>query len=206
MSSTEVIRRPYTGSCHCGAFKYIAFLNLPADPDASVEKLGPHTVSPIYKCNCTTCHKMGIFHLRFLDAPNDFMLLSPLIGTESANEVLGNYQCNARLSNWYFCKKCGVRCLTVRGEGEIVDADVDAVLGKESTGETQKVWKPKCEGWKEFSPDRTSYLSVNATTLDQTGDAVDLREWTERKWIAYVDTKERTGERRFDRPHPGGMY
>jgi hypothetical protein len=204
--STEVTRRPYTGSCHCGAVKYIAYVTLPAAPNASLDKFEPFTVSPIYKCNCSTCHKMGYFHLRFPDAPNDFLLLSPLIGTESAAEVLGDYRCNAGVTSWYFCKTCGVRTLALRGEGEIVDVDVNAFMGKEPTGETQKAWKPKKEGWSESPKNRTSYLSINAVTLDQLDDAVDLREWTERNWIAYVDSKHRKGEMRIGQPHPGGMY
>lgn len=52
----------------------------------------------------------------------------------------------------------------------------------------------------------TSFLSINAVTLDHNQSGLDLREWLERKWIAYVDSKDYKGGRTYDRPHEGGTY
>jgi hypothetical protein len=76
MTSQAPTRRPYHGSCHCGQTKYIAYLTLPP-PTVAVDPY-PGTTIRIYKCNCSTCHKAGYFHVRLKDAPNDFVLLSPI--------------------------------------------------------------------------------------------------------------------------------
>lgn len=71
----------------------------------------------------------------------------------------------------------------------------------------RKVWKCKSEGWVESE---TGYLSVNAVTLEPDQEGLDLREWTEKGWIAYLDTRGETLEvcepARMGRPHDGGMY
>lgn len=66
----------------------------------------------------------------------------------------------------------------------------------------KKVWKPKTDGWTEKD---TGYLSINAATLEPDQKGLDLREWTEKGWIAYLDQR---GEEvaRLGRPHDGGMY
>jgi len=66
-----------------------------------------------------------------------------------------------------------------------------------------KVWTPKEEGWKEGE---TGYLSVNAATLDAGQEGLDMREWTEKGWITYLDAKDEVGEARLGVPHEGGMY
>lgn len=52
----------------------------------------------------------------------------------------------------------------------------------------------------------TGSLSVNAATLDPDQEGLDLREWTEKGWIAYLDMRSEEGEARLGRPHTGGMY
>jgi hypothetical protein len=49
-------------------------------------------------------------------------------------------------------------------------------------------------------------LSVNASTLEPGQEGLDLKEWTEKGWIAYLDYKYEVGERRLRKPHDGGMY
>jgi hypothetical protein len=83
-----------------------------------------------------------------------------------------------------------VRCFTEYGEGEIVDIDVEEWMGKESKGQKTKVWRPKKESWREFKMSLPfTYLSVNALTLDQGQEGLDLREWCENKWMNYIDWK-----------------
>lgn len=81
------------------------------------------------------------------------------------------------------------------GEGEVRDVEIK--------GEKVKAWAPKRDGWAETG---TGYLSVNAATLDQDQEGLDLREWHEKGWIAYLDCKWGPGETRLKEPHGGGMY
>jgi len=85
------------------------------------------------------------------------------------------------------------------GEGEVVTREV--------AREAREIWRPK-SGWTE---DLTRYLSVNGYTLDANQDSLDLREWTEKKWVLYLDClseNEGPGQsaRAYERPFPGGAY
>lgn len=70
---------------------------------------------------------------------------------------------------------------------------------------TQEVWTPEPEGWVERQG-VTCYLSVNATTLEARQEGLDLREWVDRKLVAYVDCLDMTLDARCERPHVGGVY
>ncbi|KAK1763970.1 hypothetical protein QBC33DRAFT_572916 [Phialemonium atrogriseum] len=190
-------RQPYTGSCHCGAVKYILYLTLPHDPPPASQRRNPDgSMRQIfYRCNCTTCHKAGLLHIRLPHPPDDFLLLAPL---DPLGE-LGDYQCFRKAAHFLFCKTCGVRCFTIVGEGELVEK----VVGE--SGEKRTVWCPK-KGWVE-SP--TNYFSVNGYTLDAGQEGLDLRDWTEKKWLMYADClQDRPPELSwtYDRPFPGGAY
>ena len=129
-----------------------------------------------------------------MDSANDFQLLSPSDPSE-----LSDYTCFNNWIHWYFCPKCGVRCFAFHGEGETKDAEVD--------GETRKVWAPKAEGWNESDgPGSNGYLSINAQTLEAGQDGLDLLEWTEKQWIAYVDCLNLVGGMRLKKPFEGGSY
>jgi hypothetical protein len=141
---------------------------------------------------------MGFFHIRVPDSPRDFYLLSPL---DQAS--LSDYLCSDKELHWLFCSNCGVRCFIFKGEGEIADVDLDAAMGKESEGKITKVWRCKPEGWKE---DRTSYLSVNALTIEAGQEGFDLRELVDKKWVAYSDCKDYKEDDRFDYPQVGGTW
>lgn len=135
---------------------------------------------------------MSFFHVRLQSSPHDFQLLSPL----SPAQDLLDYTCFAGRIHWYFCGKCGVRCFAFNGESEV--RDVLDMQGKEV-----RAWTPRRDGWEEA---KTGYLSVNAATLDQDQEGLDLREWSEKGWIAYLDCKYGPGETRLKEPHEGGMY
>jgi hypothetical protein len=135
---------------------------------------------------------MSFFHVRLQSSPNDFALLSPL----SPSTELLDYTCFEERIHWYFCGKCGVRCFAFSGEGEVRD-----VLGVD--GKEVKAWTCKQEGWVEA---KTGYLSVNAATLDADQDGLDLRQWTEKGWISYLDCKNGPVDPRLGKPHQGGMY
>lgn len=193
--ATQPSRRPYTGSCHCGAIKYIAYLTLPHTP--TTERVNPDGTRPqrIYRCNCTTCQKAGIMHIRLPSASNDFLLLSPL----DPMRELGDYQCFNKKIHFLFCRTCAVRCFSFMGEGELVEREVG------NPPEKKTVWSPK-QGWVE---DMQKYMSVNAYTLDAGQEGLDLREWTEKKWIMYHDylTEAKPGyDTSLERPFLGGAY
>jgi hypothetical protein len=166
----------------------------------------------IYKRNCSTCHKLGFFHCRPVDAANDFILTSP-----STIEELGDYRAFAGKTGLYFCKSCGVRPFGLGGGWKQVELNVDEWAGKDGAeGKMQKVWmtEPKGEitlphgpGGKEVTLP-LHYLSVNATTLEVGEGGVDLKEWHEKGWIFYVENREgKNGpKQRFKEPHPPGMY
>jgi hypothetical protein len=129
-----------------------------------------------------------------MDSPNDFQLLSPSDPSE-----LSDYTCFAKVIHWYFCGKCGVHCFSFNGASEVKEAEVD--------GEKRKIWAPKAEGWAESKGNwRTSYLTVNAQTLEPNQEGLNLLEWTEKQWIAYIDCLFMEGEARLKNPYPGGTY
>ncbi|CAI6093363.1 unnamed protein product [Clonostachys chloroleuca] len=193
-------RRPFKGSCHCGATRYIAFLTFPHNPPQSRK----HGEQSFYRCNCSICHKSGFLHARLNSSPDDFLLLSPL----DPFQDMGDYQCDEKLLHFFYCRVCATRCFIFMGEGELIDVDL-AELGFGETG-IVKAWRPKKDGWQEGKLKHGCYLSVNATSLEPGQEGFDLREWTERKWTAYLDVL-RAGEPgaglpTYERPHPGGSY
>lgn len=102
-----------------------------------------------------------------------------------------------------FCAKCGVRTFGLAGEGETVEVDLGEILEGKKNGKTTKVWKlkaPKVKGIKE-------YVSVNATSLEPGQEGLDLREWTEKGWVVYIDQLgEEKDWGRGKEPFAGGMY
>src|ERR1700753_1216106 len=155
-TSVNDARRHFKGSCHCGATKYVLWATFPP-PSKQVQR--PYGPAPnevrVYKCNCTICHKGGIFHLRLPNGPEDFVLLSPL----DPSKELGDYRCASGRLQFFFCKTCGIRCFTFRGDGEVgVRTDIPGQEGQEV-----QCWMPKKETWKEYrtpdSTERRSYLS-----------------------------------------------
>ena len=215
MDSLEIRRTPYTGSCHCGFTKYVAFLTLPPkgaldDKTTNVPHVDEnrrHT--RFYKCNCTTCHKMGLFHLRLPNVPEDFYLLSPL----APENELGDYQCGPKYSHWYFCPKCGVRCFSVwmkTAKAYIDHLDLDALKQTGSAELASSSNNPKTPVWRipsgDFEETTTGYLSINAVTIDHDQPGFDLRALADKKWIQWIDRKDDKEDARYDYPQEGGIW
>jgi hypothetical protein len=194
--------KAFPGSCHCGNIQYQVKLKLPPVHDPTAESVR------IYKCNCTTCQKMGFFHCRPTDPAANYILTSP-----TTIEELGDYRCYEKKHGWYFCKKCGVRVLGLGGSWEQVELDVEKWAGTKKEGEPeklQKVWKTtgeytetEVQGKKISKP---YYLSVNAVTLEHS-EEIDLIKWHDDGWMAYVECRRNDGTpTRLGKPHEGGMY
>lgn len=79
------MRKTYQGSCHCGAVRFEADLDLS---------------QPSYRCNCSICRRNRFWAAVAL--PEAFRLLA-------GEQDLVEYLFNTRRNQHFFCRHCGVR-------------------------------------------------------------------------------------------------
>ena len=84
--------KTYHGSCHCGAVKFEADLDL---------------TESSYRCNCSICRRTRFWPA--VAAPEGFRLLE-------GQDALTQYLFNTRKNHHYFCRHCGVRAFGVGNE------------------------------------------------------------------------------------------
>ena len=87
--------KTYRGSCHCGAIKFEADLDL---------------TQSSYRCNCSICRRTRFWPA--VATSDGFRLLS-------GEAELTQYLFNTRRNFHYFCKCCGVRAFGVGNETPI---------------------------------------------------------------------------------------
>ena len=77
--------RTYAGSCHCGAVRFEAVVDISAGTG---------------KCNCTLCTKMRLWSVDV--KPEAFRLVA-------GESDLADYRGNNPVAHHLFCRRCGVR-------------------------------------------------------------------------------------------------
>ena len=87
--------KTYRGSCHCGAVKFEADLDL---------------TQSSYRCNCSICRRTRFWTL--VAKPEGFRLLSD-------EAEMTQYLFRTKKNQHYFCKRCGVRAFGVGTETPI---------------------------------------------------------------------------------------
>ncbi len=79
------------------------------------------------------------------------------------------------------------------GAHEVVEEELPGVRSGVD-GEKTKFWRPAKGAFLEGRPEKDSYLSVNAMTIEAGQEGADLIDWADRKTISYVDALGLTGK------------
>ena len=98
----------YTGSCHCGAVRFEADLDL---------------AQPTFRCNCSICRRTRFWAA--VAKPDQFRLLQ-------GSTELTKYLFNTRRNEHWFCRHCGVRAYGVGTDtpvGPMIGVNVGCLEG-----------------------------------------------------------------------------
>lgn len=89
------MKKTYAGTCHCGAVRFEADLDLSA---------------PSFRCNCSICRRTRFWVA--VATPDDFRLLD-------GGDQLTEYRFNKKTNQHFFCRHCGVRAFGVGNDTPI---------------------------------------------------------------------------------------
>jgi hypothetical protein len=130
------VLKTYHGSCHCGAVRFEADIDL---------------TQPTYRCNCSICSRNRFWAA--VVTPGAFRLLE-------GKSAVQQYLFNSMRNEHYFCKTCGVRAYGLGNQGEMVGVNIGCLEG--ATAE-ELAAAPICycdgkhDNWQN-APAITSYL------------------------------------------------
>jgi hypothetical protein len=102
------VLKTYHGSCHCGAVRFEADLDLE---------------SGSFRCNCSICRRTRFWAA--VAKPEGFRLLA-------GQGELTEYRFNTRKNQHFFCRRCGVRAFGVGNDtpiGKMVGVSIGCLEG-----------------------------------------------------------------------------
>jgi hypothetical protein len=94
------MKQRYTGSCHCGAVRFEAAIDLAPAGERSEPESAAVWWTTTFRCNCSYCAKTRYWKA-FVRAADFRWLSEP--------EAAKNYQFAGREIDHYFCGTCGVQ-------------------------------------------------------------------------------------------------
>jgi hypothetical protein len=129
--------KTYQGSCHCGAVRFEAELDLSQSS---------------YRCNCSICRRNRFWPA--VATEDQFRLLS-------GAEMLTKYLFNTRKNEHFFCKLCGVRPFGVGTEtpiGKIYGVNIGCLEGV-TEEELSRIPITYVDGLNDLSQDAPKFFS-----------------------------------------------
>jgi hypothetical protein len=124
--------KTYVGSCHCGAVRFEARLDLGAG---------------IGKCNCTICKRTNFLGAKV--RPEEFKCIS-------GKDSLTDYLFNSKTVHHLFCSRCGVQAFghanIPQAGGEYYTVNVHCLEGADITGVPIKYYDGLNNNWWSDAP------------------------------------------------------